>query len=63
MDAPTASDLLKNPLVQQELQRAWIDSLAQSADLRHEEGGWIYMDTTTGKITICKGASRRHGGH
>jgi hypothetical protein len=52
MQAPTAADLLNEPVVQQALEQAWIDSLPGDPARRHEEGGWIYMDTTTGDIVV-----------
>jgi hypothetical protein len=33
------------------MQDAWNDSKANDPALRHEEGGWIYMNPTTGAIT------------
>jgi hypothetical protein len=47
---PTAAELLQNPVVQAAMGKAWIDSQPGDPALRHEEGGWIYMDTTTGQI-------------
>jgi hypothetical protein len=52
MRAPTASELLKDALVQQALEQAWLDSLPTEPDHRHEEGGWIYLDANTGAIAI-----------
>lgn len=52
--APTAAELLARPEVQAALQQAWVDSLPGDAVNRHEEGGWIYMDTTTGQITLLR---------
>lgn len=52
MDAPTADELLANPVVQAALAAAWADSFADDASLRHEEGGWVYCDTATGAITV-----------
>jgi hypothetical protein len=55
MDAtnpPTAAELLNDPTVQQALEQAWIDSQPNDPAQRHEEGGWIFMDTTTGDLTI-----------
>jgi hypothetical protein len=51
MQAPTVTDLLNHLAVQQMLEQAWTDSLPGDALKRHEEGGWIYFDTTTGTIT------------
>ena len=48
---PTAAELLSDPVVQAALDQAWLESRPHDAVHRHEEGGWIYMDTTTGQIT------------
>src|SRR5690242_10679328 len=52
MQVPTIAELLANATVQQELDGAWADSQSQNPALRHEEGDWIYMDTTTGAISV-----------
>ena len=52
MQAPTAADLLTELVVQQALEQAWIDSLPGDPVQRHEEGGWIYMDNTTGLVVV-----------
>jgi hypothetical protein len=52
MQAHTAADLQNNVVVQQALTEAWADSLSGDAAQRHEEGGWIYMDTSTGIIVV-----------
>jgi hypothetical protein len=57
--APTAAELQTDPVVQQALEQAWLDSDPGDPVYRHEEGGWIYLDTTTGKITIER-AQRGH---
>jgi hypothetical protein len=60
--APTADELLRHPLIQQALLQAWTDSLPNDLALRHEEGGWIYMDVVSGTIHIeraRKGSLRR----
>src|SRR4051812_5633312 len=49
-DAPTADELLANPVVQAALAAAWADSQPESPDARHEEGGWIYLDLATGLL-------------
>jgi hypothetical protein len=49
---PTVAELLNDTTVQQALEQAWIDSQFNNPAQRHEEGGWIYMDTTTGSFTI-----------
>jgi hypothetical protein len=56
MHALTTAELLAHPLVQAALDQAWLDSLPQDAARRHEEGGWVYMDTTTGTISIQRAA-------
>ena len=52
MQAPTAADLLSEPLVLQTLEQAWKDSSPESPAQRHEEGGWIYMDKADGKLAV-----------
>lgn len=50
--APTATELQNHPVVQSTLVQAWTDSLPDDPDNRHEEGGWIYWNITTGEISI-----------
>lgn len=52
MRAPTATELLNHPTVRQAIEEAWQESLPQDPDRRHEEGGWIYLDTATGEILV-----------
>src|SRR2546421_12315504 len=52
MQAPAAADLLHEPIVQQALGQAWTDSLRADPTQRHEEGGWIFLDTTTGVLAV-----------
>lgn len=47
---PTAAELLATSEVQAALDQAWADSQADDAAARHEEGGWIYLDLTTGQL-------------
>jgi len=47
---PTVHDLIKHPAVAAAVERAWIDSRADDPDLRHEEGGWIYLNLISGEI-------------
>jgi hypothetical protein len=49
--APTANQLLTHPIVMRALDEAWADSQVDDPQLRHEEGGWIYLDTATGEFT------------
>ncbi len=51
MQAPTASELLTDPAVRQALEQAWADSVPGAAAQRHEEGGWVYLDTTTRSLS------------
>jgi hypothetical protein len=53
---PTATELMNAPIVMQALAQAWIDSRADDPAQRHEEGGWIYMDLSTGDLTIQRAA-------
>jgi len=48
----TAEQLRQHPTVLDALEEAWNESQADVPDERHEEGGWIYMDTTTGTVSI-----------
>lgn len=50
MQAPSAADLLNDLMVQQALEQAWNDSIPGDPLQRHEEGGWIYMNNTTGNV-------------
>src|SRR5689334_5100682 len=52
MDTPTATDLMNDPTVRAAIEEAWIDSSPADPATRHEEGGWIYLDTTTGEISV-----------
>ena len=52
MEAPTATELLAHPLVQEALENAWLDSLPDDPVNRHEEGGWAFAKVTTGEISV-----------
>lgn len=52
MQAPTIADLLANSTVQKALEDAWRDSLPADSLQRHEEGGWTYLDTIRGDMTV-----------
>ncbi len=52
MQTPTTIDLANEPVVQQALEDAWADSLPGDPGRRHEEGGWVYRDTTTAAFTV-----------
>lgn len=49
---PSATELMTDPIVQKAIEKAWVDSLPGDPARRHEEGGWIYFDTTTGQISV-----------
>lgn len=61
MQAPTTSELLSHPIVQQALGQAWIDSLPADPGLRREEGGWVYMDVTTGGMVTQRAPAGARG--
>ncbi len=50
--APTAGELLNDPMVQVALERAWIDSWPGDPTQRHEECGWIFIDIANGQISV-----------
>jgi hypothetical protein len=52
--APTTSELLNAGQVRQALEQAWLDSQPTDPQKRHEEGGWIYMNTMSGDITVWR---------
>ena len=54
--APTASELLAEPVIKAVLEQAWQDSLPEDPSQRHEEGGWIYKDLATGEFLIRRAA-------
>ena len=56
-DAPTADELLANPVVRAALDAAWADSFPDDPVLRHEEGGWVYCDPATGSVTVRRAQS------
>jgi hypothetical protein len=51
---PSAAELLANPTVTQALEQVWQDSEVNDPTRRHEEGGWIYLDLTTGAIVTSR---------
>lgn len=62
LTAPTGADLSTNSTVTAALEAAWNDSQASDPTHRHEEGGWIYMDTTTGVISIRRATAGAQAG-
>jgi hypothetical protein len=52
MEAPTAAELQANPVVQAAFAAAWADSFPDEPALRHEEGGYIYVNPTTGDVVV-----------
>ena len=57
--APTAAELQRHPAVRHALEGAWQDSLPDEPARRHQEGGWIYMDITTGEISVRRQTAGR----
>ena len=57
MDAPSADELLTNPVVRAALEQAWQDSMPEDPILRCEEGGWFYVDVRTGEIAVRRAPS------
>ena len=52
MPAPTATELAGNQVVLEALELAWSDSTSLDPINRHEEGGWIYLEVTTGRLIV-----------
>ena len=48
--APTIAELLKELVVIDALETAWLDSNVNDSANRHEEGGWVYVDVSNGAI-------------
>ena len=57
MRAPSVSELVDDPVVVEALEKAWNESLPGDSARRHEEGGWIYMDITSGRIEVRSAAA------
>ena len=55
--APTADELCNHPVVRAALAQAWTDSLPGDRDNRHEEGGWVFLDTATGDVSVRRASS------
>ena len=49
---PNAQQLLNDPTVQAAIDKSWRESQINPDGSVHEEGGWIYMNPTTGVITV-----------
>ncbi|HLQ46223.1 MAG TPA: hypothetical protein VK137_15885 [Planctomycetaceae bacterium] len=52
--APTANELAASPFVVHALNLAWLQSQPDDPNFRHEEGGWIYLNLTTGEMTTLR---------
>lgn len=50
--APSAAELQQNPVVQAAFAAAWADSFPDDPALRHEEGGYIYVNAATGEVVV-----------
>jgi hypothetical protein len=59
---PTAAELLNDSLVRQAMEEAWVDSQPDDPMARHEEGGWIYMDTRTGLVSTRRAPAGTRSG-
>jgi hypothetical protein len=51
-EAPSASELQANPVVQAAFAAAWADSFPDDPPLRHEEGGYVYFNPATGECVV-----------
>jgi hypothetical protein len=60
MDAPTADELRANPVVQTAFAVAWVDSFSDDPAMRHEEGGYIYLNPTTGDVVVRRALPGDH---
>jgi hypothetical protein len=47
---PTAAELQAHSVVIHAMDAAWSDSRVNDPALRHEEGGWIYLEMSTGVV-------------
>jgi hypothetical protein len=56
---PTTEALLSDVTVQAALERAWADSEVDDRLKRHEEGGWIYVNTNTRELLVRRAAAGR----
>lgn len=52
MQTPTVGDLLNDLAIRQALEVAWADSASSDPATRHEEGGWVYLNTADGTIAV-----------
>lgn len=55
--APSAAELLRNPVVDAAIEAAWLDSLPNDAVDRHEEGGWIYFELSSGTVSVVRSSA------
>ena len=59
MQPPTIAELLNDLVLTQAMDDAWRDSLPNDPAQRHEEGGWVYVNTTTGATTVQRAPAGR----
>ena len=57
MDAPTVRELLDSEVVITALEDAWIDSRADHPEFRREQGGWIFVNLTSGELFAVRAHS------
>src|SRR5437868_15274381 len=51
-EAPSASELEANPVVQAAFAAAWADSFPDDPAMRHEEGGFVYINPDTADVIV-----------
>lgn len=61
MEAPSAAELLNDSTVQMAFAAAWADSFPDDPQMRHEEGGFIYYNPSTGAISIRRTSPGERG--
>src|SRR6185503_15886398 len=57
MTAPSVGEIIENAAIQRALESARADSSADDPLLRHEEGGWIYVQENSGKMLTLRAES------
>src|SRR5262245_33197708 len=55
--APTVTEMLTVPLIRDELDAAWYDSLPGDPARRHEQGGWVYFSSVQLDYQIRRSAA------
>ncbi len=60
--APTQTQLVHSAIVRDAVEQAWRDSNASDPNLRHEEGGWLYMNVESGQVFVHRAPSGSSAG-